>query len=336
MKSTKLFFLFTFCLLIITSNGTAQNRSFPTIWELPNIRESELNLTIWSLVIANEFDSSVDIPARLQQIQEMTMEIRRMLAGRNKDMDLFLATRSFLYESGSWNQNQPFAYDLDDPTGNILENRLISTYLDTRKGNCVSMPLLMAVLLENLDPTMEVHAVKAPLHLFLRIKDRQKGDVWNVETTNGANPARNSWYIEQSGITQTAIDSGLYMKNLSKKEFIAELLGTRISYHRKRAEYEQALKYTNLLLEVAPISDVGLVQKGSLSDWLAEGLRQKRIAQDNYLDEIDHATLQKLQFQSQQTMMKVFGMGWKPETPAQREEYLKTIDKQKNNTDTSQ
>ena len=57
----------------------------------------------------------------------------------------------YLYHPGEWNDNKPFQYDLDDPLGTKKpNNKLISNYLKTRKGNCVSMPILVQSLGERL------------------------------------------------------------------------------------------------------------------------------------------------------------------------------------------
>jgi hypothetical protein len=56
------------------------------------------------------------------------------------------ALKKYLYVAGPWNDNRPFQYDLDDPLGQNIRNKLLSSYLDSHKGNCVSMPSLFVVL----------------------------------------------------------------------------------------------------------------------------------------------------------------------------------------------
>ncbi|MCU7493919.1 MAG: hypothetical protein HF314_03250 [Ignavibacteria bacterium] len=167
-----------------------------SVFDLEKTPESKINIGKWALVIEKEYNPSIDIQFYQKKLQGMAQEINKMLAGRTKDMDKFLAVKTFLYEPGPWNNYKPFSYDLNDPLGNILDRQLISSYIDTRKGNCVSMPTLFLTLMELVDPKVNFCAIKAPLHLFCRLKDRQTGDVWNVETTNGGNPARKQWYID--------------------------------------------------------------------------------------------------------------------------------------------
>ncbi len=291
-----------------------------SIYAIVNEKEVNFNIGLWALIIANEFDKTVDIKSNLKKLDEMSEEIKRMLAGRESDMDKFLAVKMFLYEAGEWNDYRPFSYDLDDPLGKQLKNQLLSTYLVTRKGNCVSMPTLFLALMERVDPDIKMVGVKAPLHLFCRFKDRQTGDVWNVETTNGGNPARNHWYKENFKIDQKAIDNKLYLVDLSKKEYIAELLGTLISKERKAGRFEKAIKYAELSLKLSPNSDVGLVQKGAL---LAE-IGNEKLEQRNLSDE--DKTYYKTE--SEKYINKAIALGWEPETKKSREKYLNSITKE--------
>jgi len=288
-----------------------------SIFEIAEEKESKVDIGFWALTIAKEFDNSVDINVNLKALNAMADEIKRMLAGRESDMDKFLAVKMFLYEAGEWNDYIPFSYDLDDPLGKQLKNQLLSTYLETRKGNCVSMPTLFLALMEIVDPNIKMVGVKAPLHLFCRFKDRQTGDVWNVETTNGGNPARNHWYVERFSIEQKAIDNRLYLVDLSKKEYIAELIGTLISKERKSGRFEKALKYAELSLKLSPNSDVGLVQKGAL---LAE-IGNEKLEKGNLSDE-DKTYYET---ESEKYINKAIALGWKPETKETREEYLNSV-----------
>lgn len=111
---------------------------------MPNVAEDEIDIGLWALIAAREFDSSLDISVYLDRLDKKAAEIKKMLAGRNSDMEKFLATRMFIYENGPWNNFQPYAYDLDDPLGNNPKNRFLSTFMDTRLGNCINMPFIFA------------------------------------------------------------------------------------------------------------------------------------------------------------------------------------------------
>ncbi|HSW55278.1 MAG TPA: transglutaminase family protein [Ignavibacteriaceae bacterium] len=312
---------------ILTQSLISTKQVNQFIFDIVNEKEENIDIGLWALIIAKEYDNSIDVKKYLNKLDKMAEEIKRMIAGREKDMDKFLAIKMFIYEAGEWNNYKPFSYDLDDPLGNILEHQLLSNYIDTRKGNCVSMPTLFLALMERVDPSIQFVGVKVPLHLFCRLRDRQTGDVWNVETTNRGNPARNQWYIENHRISQTALDNKLYLSDLTKKEYIGELIGTLISKERRSGSFTKALEYAELSLKLSPGSDVGLVQKGAL---LAE-IGNQKLVEGNLTDE--EITYYKTE--SEQFINRAFSLGWKPESKKEREEYLKSVktELQKRNTE---
>src|SRR5689334_17615992 len=109
-----------------------------------------------ALLVDTLIDPGADEAATLAEIERMAATIRRMLASlpvedARKDGERMRALRTFLYEDGWWNGGKTFQYDHSDPFGRDERTRLLSTYLATRKGNCVSMPLLVLALGERLD-----------------------------------------------------------------------------------------------------------------------------------------------------------------------------------------
>jgi regulator of sirC expression with transglutaminase-like and TPR domain len=302
-------------------NNTPEKYTGQTIFDIVNKPEGNINIGLWALIIAKEYDNIVDVPRYLSKLDEMSLEIKKMLAGRTKDMDKFLAVKTYLYENGVWNNNKPFSYDLDDPLGNGLKNQLLNTYIDKRKGNCISMPTLFISLMERVAPQVSFNGVAAPLHLFCRLRDKQSGDVWNVETTNGGNPARNQWYIETMHISQTAIDKGLYLRDLTKKEYIAELIGTLIRKEKANGNFEKALKYSELVLKLSPNSSMGLVSKGAL------------IAEIGYRESIEgNLSDEKKEYyreESDKYIEKAESLGWQQESKEERNKYLEKVNAEK-------
>lgn len=328
------FSLFIFVVVFLCPNVLAQQAhplySGQTIWEITDIAEDEVNVGLWSLIVAKELDPNLDIVQYLFRLDEKADEIKRMLSGRNRDIDKFLAIRTFIYEPGAWNDFSPYQYDLEDPLGEVTQNRFLSSYMDSKLGNCITMPLLMAALMERVDPELEFHAVLVPLHMFIRFYDRQSGDVWNVETTNGANPARNSWYIEQAGILQESIDSGLYLQDLSNKELISQLIGTLARYHRFNDDYETALSYAELMLELHPKSAIGIVQKAAILSSIEYEITKQVQANGGAFTEEEWNKVRNYRSISAEYLQKAFTMGWRPESPEQREAYLEEIEQERN------
>ncbi|MCP4542361.1 MAG: hypothetical protein GY832_35005 [Chloroflexi bacterium] len=297
-----------------------------SIGELPSIPEQDIDVGYWALVIAKECDSAVDIDSYLHTLDTMAANIQYMVGPRAGDMVRFAMTKMYQFDHGEWNGNQAFSYDLDDPMGEQPGARLLTTYLDTRKGNCVSMPTLFLALMERVDPEIPFHGVTAPLHLFCRYRDRQTGEVWNVETTNGGNGMREVWVIEQFGIPQVAIDSGVYMRDFSKKEFVSQLISLIVRKYRNAGEYDKALKYAELILELNPRSLAGIIHKGGLLAWLGHTLHERIFKIENRRPTPEeHRKLRLYERESESYIMRAKSLGWEPETPESRERYLKTV-----------
>ena len=298
-----------------------------TIWQLPKIAEEDIDIGLWALIIAKEFDPSVDVTKCSNQLDSFVFEIRRMLANRTSDKDKFASVRLFIHEPGIWNGNRPFEYDLDDPLGANLPHQLLSSYLHSRKGNCVSMPTLFHALMQRLDPSIPVSALHAPLHLFCRVKDRQTNDVWNIETTNGTT-ARNVWYIESMKIPKQGIETGIYMRELSKKEFLAELISVLVNQRREKKQFKKALQYTDLALKLNPKSITNIVQKCALNAELGHPLYERKNRGDS-LTVAECTLFDEYISVSQAYEKKAKSLGWRPETPEERAKYLQTMKEEK-------
>jgi hypothetical protein len=63
---------------------------------------------------------------------------------------------------------------------------MLSTYVRTRKGNCVSMPVLFLIVADRIG--LKVRLAAAPLHLFVRYTDAAGAD-HNLEATSGGHEA---------------------------------------------------------------------------------------------------------------------------------------------------
>jgi len=320
-----------------TSCLTAQVKYTPdsryrgqTVWDLPKAPEKSIDIGLWAFIIAKEYDPSVDVKAGLATLDSMAAEVRRMLAGRQRDMDKFLAVRMFLFEPGRWNNNHPFSYDLDDPFGSNTLNKLLPTFLMTRKGNCVSMPTLMLALMERVDPGVRFCGVLAPQHLLCRYRDRQTMDAFNVEPTNGGHPARNEWVIQELNISQTAVDKGAYLRDLTKKEVLAVLLEVLATKYRQQGEYRTELRYGELMTRIAPNLILGLMRRTTAQLAIYDVYEERRVATETGatapLTSRERREQQSLYAAIMKTAKRIKAMGWVPETDEQRARYLQRIE----------
>ena len=156
-----------------------------------------------------------------------------------------------IYSPGPWNDNHPFSYDLDAPLGAVYRSKLVSTYLRTRKGNCVSMPTLLMIL------GLEMTLSEAPQHEFARLKD-VNGRWFNIEATNPGSPP-DSKYVSELHIPPLAIRSGIYLRTTTPQETVAAMLNPLESVYAQTRPPGYLLGLAQLVRRLDPRNVDGLV-----------------------------------------------------------------------------
>lgn len=185
----------------------------------------------------------------------------RQMAGPNPtDGYKLAAIRRAIYEVGAWNYGRAFSYDRADPFGQILTNRLLSTYIRTRQGNCISMPVLFLIVADRMG--LNVHLATAPLHMFVRYTDPQGVD-HNLETTSGSHEAREAWYRQNLPMTDRAIASGIYLRTLNRRESVAEMANVVLDFLLNARRYQEAVDVADAILAVNPREAYTMVKKAS-------------------------------------------------------------------------
>lgn len=112
----------------------------------------------------------------------------------------------------------PFQYNFDDyASKKEWSNMFVSTLMDTRTGNCHSLPLFYKLLTEELGEKSWL--ALAPNHSYIKLHNQADG-WYNVELTSGQFPT--DIWIKASGYIHTdAIRQGIYMDTLSRKNTVA-------------------------------------------------------------------------------------------------------------------
>ncbi|MEJ1967192.1 MAG: transglutaminase family protein [Rhizomicrobium sp.] len=226
------------------------------------------------------YDPTTDIAGRLADIDAMAQTIRTMAGTSAPPRLRLIMLRKYIYDAGAWNNNKPFQYDLSDPFGRKPVNRLLSTYLVTHHGNCVSMPILFVALAQRLG--LNATLSTAPNHMFVKYMDDVTGKTINLETTSGAYPARDVYIRQNMPMTDQAIANGIYMKTLSKKEALAVMADIVLEREFADRHYQKAWDVAevlqpyypnNLAVLLAPSNAaLGLIQEEYLSKYPTEAI----------------------------------------------------------------
>jgi regulator of sirC expression with transglutaminase-like and TPR domain len=260
MFVTRLIILILFCsfhtVAVAQSNGN-DLASLQKILELP---EDKIDLLEVKLLIDHMIDPKVDVAATRKALGNMVEGIKTILPPNASNQNKLIGLRRYIYLAGEWNNFKPFSYDFDDPYGHNIRNKLISTYLTTKKGNCISMPILLLLLGQKLG--IDLSLSTAPLHVFIKFQDGA-GKIINLEATDQAGPMSDAAYQKQTGMSDLAIKNGIYMQTLNKKETASVMIDTLFEYYFEKKQPEKMIVMTDLSMKYYPKNIAAIVYKGT-------------------------------------------------------------------------
>jgi regulator of sirC expression with transglutaminase-like and TPR domain len=117
-------------------------------------------------------------------LDNMAKDIRTMYPPNATNWQKLEALQAYIYQEGEWNKGKVFKYDLGgDPKGKDITNKLLPKYLAKRRGNCISMPILLVVLGQKIG--LDITIASAPQHVFAKFR-KDDGSWVNIEATNDA------------------------------------------------------------------------------------------------------------------------------------------------------
>lgn len=220
-------------------------------------RDDKIDLVEAKLTIDRIVDPTTNTAATRRKLTEIATAIREMAGPNAKASDKIAAMRRYIYQPGPWNGGSTFAYDHDDPDGKVAAHKTLAYYLQTKRGNCITMPVLFLALAEKLG--VEVTLTTAPRHLLIQFRDPDTGNSVNLEATSGANPQRVEWLRSQLPMTDKAIVSGMYLKHLTRKQMVAVLAETILQKLNQDGKDEERIQVAETMLEQYPQCDVALL-----------------------------------------------------------------------------
>ena len=249
------------CMGIVPAHAQRVDPDIRVLRALLEKAEPEIDLARAKLVIDQLIDPTIDLEGTLAKLDVMAAAVRASAGPRAKSSEIAQVLRSYLYDAGPWNNRQPFRFDLEgDPLGHKIAGKLLTNYLATRKGNCVSMPTLFVLLAQRLG--LEATFAASPNHYFVKYRD-ETGRWYNLETTSGGHPRRDESYQRDTPMTPQALKNGIYMRPLSKKESVATVMVDVLLDHYKDAgKPEKVIAIADLALEHYPSDINAMLDKG--------------------------------------------------------------------------
>lgn len=275
----------------------------------------KIDLAKAKITIDRLIDPTINSEEVLNRIDALAQRIKyRFPIGATSQEKLELLVSS-LATPGPWNDYKPFAYDLDDPYGRNIKNKLISTYLDTRKGNCVSMPVLLVILGQKLG--VDISLATAPEHVLAKFKSDQ-GQWINIEATSFGTKSDMS-YQKDMGISPKALNNHVYLRPLNRRESIGVMMGTLMEFYGRNGQQHKRIDISMLALKVNPKDTLAMLQAGNAYYKLM--MQAKSAAPDE--------KLAALREKNVMWFHKAEALGWVEPTSAQDASYIETIKRTK-------
>ncbi|HEY1089715.1 MAG TPA: transglutaminase family protein [Burkholderiaceae bacterium] len=287
--------------------------------------ESRVDLAQAKLTIDQIIDPSINREATLHEVDALIKSVReriRPAASKRDQMDVLLET---LYKPGPWNGNRPFSYDLSDPMGRNAHNKLLSTYLASRKGNCVSMPILLAIMAQRLGLTATL--ATAPEHLFVQFVNDQS--MWmNVEATAGGYKQVSS-YVRETGISETALKNEIYLRPLSPREALGAMSASLMEHYAAQRDGEALLVIANMALTANPKDTVAMVHKANANYLLLEARFTKKYLRAADIPKDQREDFKALGRENLAWFAKAEQLGWSQPSEEKDDDYLKSVEQEK-------
>jgi regulator of sirC expression with transglutaminase-like and TPR domain len=219
------------------------------------------------------------------------------------------AVRKVLYEPGPWNGNRPFTYDQSDPFGENVQHKLLSHYLKTRRGNCVTMPTLFMIVGRGIG--LNLTLTTAPLHVLVRYT-RPGLHPFNIEATSGCSSARDEWYRQKMPMSDLAVESGLYLRTHTERETVAVMATTVLDYLASVGRNEEAIKAADAILAANPKDGYTMVRKGSVLAAMLQAEFISKYPTPNLIPTNLRPRYAALAAANQKAFADAEGLGWEP------------------------
>lgn len=304
-----------------TAAAADMNPDLATVRRLIGQSDTTIDLAQAKVTIDRLIAPDIDTVATLRQIDALAAAIRRRIPPQATSQTKLEILVTSLSLPGPWNDYRPFTYDLADPFGTKIQNKLLSTYLATRKGNCVSMPVLFVILGQRIG--LDVTLSTAPLHVLAKFKN-DAGEWVNIEVTSYGTK-QNTSYQQEMAITAKAMQSGIYLRPLSRRESLGVIVETLMESYGKRGHQTQRIAVADLLLQLNPKDVSAMLHKGSAYSRLVKERYTSKFQSLDQLTAAQRADFEMLGRNNRLWFEKAEALGWRESAKEQDSGYLRRI-----------
>lgn len=192
--------------------------SLTRIRQLLELPENKIDIGVATLLFAKDVYPDLDIQAYSRQIDELAARAKRFIGNKQDPNQRIRALSVFFFKV------EGYSYDFSPGASKRDENHYLNSILDSKRGNCSTMPMLYLVIAQRLG--YPIYPVAAPDHLFLRYVEG-RGKYLNIEATNAtANMPNDETYIKGLSIGEMALMKGSYLRTMTYRQYMGDLLAT--------------------------------------------------------------------------------------------------------------
>ncbi|ATN07643.1 hypothetical protein CRN76_20695 [Chryseobacterium indologenes] len=248
------------------------------------------SLTDVNFTVENAFyDNKQDLKGFKSGIQKTAKQLLLKMKERKQDTESNVSKNLILFEYFSKDMNlggtthKAFEYDFKDYMGEKDHSKMfVSKLLKTGSGQCHSLPQYYLMLAEAMGA--EAYLSLAPNHSYVRFMDDEM-QYRNIELTNGMFSTDTS-LLESGYIKSEALQSKIYMDNLTKKELLGmAYFDLARGYVRKFGYDEFVNKVIDKALELYPNGIAPNMEKANVEQVrLLSGLKRLGINPDDKRD----------------------------------------------------
>lgn len=306
----------------MSMNRAASPADLATIEDILAQPDDRIDLAQVEIAIERLIDPHVSEMAVFHQLDVLAANARaRFPQGDATDPEVKgMVLISTMRDAGPWNDFRPFRYDLDDPMGSQVGHKLLSNFLATRLGNCVTMPVLYVILGQKLG--LPVTLSTAPMHAFAKFR-KDDGTWTNLELTSYGGQT-DEHYRERLGISATAMAHHVYLQTLTRKQSAQVIMETLMEHYYQTQQAEQQLALTDLLLQANSNDIPALIFRGDAFSQLSDQ-RYKRYGSPENIPAAKQRAFMELEHNNQAMFARAEALGWVPETPEHKAAYLQWI-----------
>lgn len=244
-------FLLLLLILLLASDSIAQQSyTGQTIQEILELPENEIDLGLAVLVLAKEVYPNMNVDRFIEILDFQASRIDLLLQGIEDPEVRIGMMNSYLYKADWWNDSLSYSYDIQDLEANNKENQFLNGLISTRKGSCITMPMHWLVLADRLG--WPVYAVQSTNHYFLRYEDDRLSEK-NIDATAWGGFLPDEQYKIDGQIPDRAIDNGVFLRSLTKREYLGTLLVNQARHYVERENnLGKAIEYLELSISIVP------------------------------------------------------------------------------------